>query len=150
MITYKDGDIFEDDADVLVNPVNCVGVMGKGLALEFKHRFPSMYDEYRKACDQKKMFPGGVLGVVDGGHTVVCLATKKHWRNPSEILWIILGLAKLKGMMKDYALDSVAIPMLGCGCGGLDWPDVRRAIESVFDVSHDLDVRVYGPPPEAE
>lgn len=97
-IIERDGDIFESGADILVNPVNCVGVMGKGLALEFKKRFPADFDEYKTACDMKLIWPGAGLLSHAHGQVIYHFPTKRHWRQPSDIEFVNLGLKHLKEM----------------------------------------------------
>lgn len=122
MITYRTGSIFDSTADVLVCPVNCVGVMGKGLALEFKKRFPNESDGYRVACSIGMINAGLVLAE----RSIRFAATKDHWRNPSKIEWVERCIIALTD--DTSAGRSVALPRLGCGCGGLDWADVEPLI----------------------
>lgn len=130
MIHLVNGDMFESGADILVNTVNCVGVMGKGVALEFKKRYPALFSAYKRYCSAKHLFPGGlfVWDCPEDGKTIVCLATKDHWRNPSEYEWIKKGLFLLKVFLEQHGKIKVAIPPLGCGCGGLNWEVVRGMI----------------------
>lgn len=136
MIHYiKDGDLFDSGADILVNTVNCVGVMGKGIALEFKRRFPEYYADYRKACNEGLVKPG-VCRLWIYKPIIISFPTKDHWRNPSKIEWIESGLKSLiqriatvqdNPFLKDAKV--VAIPALGCANGGLDWVEVKPLIE---------------------
>ncbi len=123
-ITTKHGSIFDSRAQVLVCPVNCVGVMGKGLALEFKRRFPYQCDRYFGLCRSDMFIPGGTYLAAG----VIFAATKKHWKDPSKIEWVDSALENIVGDMKylePTGARSVAIPQLGCGSGGLDWADVE-------------------------
>lgn len=114
--------IFDSGADYLVNPVNTVGVMGKGLALEFSKRRPGLLVAYKQACVQ------GVLSTHQPWiyKDVVCFATKQHWRNPSQLEWIKEGLSNL--VIPEG--KSIAFPRLGCGLGGLDWNEVKPLIDN--------------------
>lgn len=122
MIKIKIGNIFESDAKTLVNTVNCVGVMGKGIALEFKKRYPNMFEEYKMLCDSKKVIPGKPYLYNDIlGNSIINFPTKDHWRSPSHLDYIISGLDWFRENYKKYKIDSIAFPPLGCGNGGLDW-----------------------------
>ncbi len=128
------GDMFRSQAQVWVNPVNCVGVMGAGLAKKFANRFPGVLNSYRHACaEPKTLFPGNIIVLPQHDTTpppkwVVCFATKDHWRNPSKIEWIEAGLVVLVDWCKDHEISSLAIPAIGCGLGGLQWSVVRPMI----------------------
>lgn len=140
MITTKHGSIFDSTADVLVCPVNCVGVMGKGLALEFKRRWPDMYREYRKVCNDRWLRPGGVWlwrGTTD--LIIATAATKNHWKDPSNEIWVECCLRGIGDTLKDL---SIALPQLGCGCGGLDWAEVWPLYEKHLG-GLDADVEVW-------
>lgn len=136
MITIKHGSIFDSQAKVLVCPVNCVGVMGKGLALEFKRRWPKECRWYVTACGAGCMDPGTVLAE----SSIRFAATKNHWRDPSKIEWVEECLIALTD--DTDAGRSVAIPQLGCGCGGLDWADVWPLYEKHLG-GLDCDVEVW-------
>lgn len=135
-ITTKHGSIFDSRAKVLVCPVNCVGVMGKGLALEFKKRFTESCRWYITACHANCMEPGCVLAESN----IRFAATKKHWRNPSRLEWVEECLIALTDDVK--AGRSIALPQLGCGCGGLDWADVWPLYEKHLG-GLDCDVEVW-------
>ena len=135
------GDLLNSEAPILVNTVNCVGVMGAGIALQFRQRFPHNYAVYRRACDRKLLKPGGVLRVSDDGRTILNVATKDHWRNPSQLVWIE---QILHALYTTYAAtdDMIAMPLLGCGLGGLNPETVKLLIHRFFsDVS--VQVLVY-------
>lgn len=121
-ITTKHGSIFDSKAQVLVCPVNCVGVMGKGLALEFRKREPHFADWYMTICFQDAIRPGETLWCPQFNR--ILAATKGHWKWPTEIDWIDNILHEIEDTVYAYELPSIAIPQLGCGCGGLDWADV--------------------------
>lgn len=145
MIRFDDGDIFSSNADVIVNPVNTEGVMGKGLALEYKKRFPENYNAYAEYCHQGKLAGGAIFATFySQGPWVVNLATKERWRAPSRLEWVYQGLIALKKFIIERHAKSIAIPALGCGLGGLDWPSVREAIMQVLD-GVDAEIIVYPP-----
>lgn len=149
MINYKKGDILQSDAEALVNTVNTVGVMGKGIALQFKEAFPHNNKVYVKACKEKGLQPGKVLSVWDesllhGRKLIINFPTKVHWRQPSQYDYIERGLPALREVLRSEKVKSVAIPPLGCGHGGLEWNKVRAMIvEALEDL--DLDIQVYEP-----
>jgi O-acetyl-ADP-ribose deacetylase (regulator of RNase III) len=125
MIQFMHGNMFDVRADILVNPVNCVGVMGKGLALEFKRRWPEMFQAYRTACSQGRIRPGKVH-VWCRDAWIVNVPTKNDWREPSKYEYVRAGLMALREYVDtlSYA-PSIAVPALGCGNGGLDWMCVK-------------------------
>lgn len=149
MIRFVDGDIFESGAEALVNPVNCVGVMGAGLARQFKERFPANYRLYARECRSGRMVPGVVLptwtGIDRGPRWIINVPTKEDFRRPSRLGWVQDGLLDLARVVESKEIASVAIPMLGCGLGGLDWSDVRPLVVDAFRGLPDVDVMVYGP-----
>lgn len=133
MIEFVDGDFFDFDADVRVNTVNCVGVMGAGVALAFKNKYPEMFKEYVKQCKEKKITPGNPSVWKEGdmfskGIEIINFPTKDHWRNPSEYEYVESGLIWLSEYLKDRESLTVTLPALGCGHGGLDWEKVKRLI----------------------
>lgn len=133
MIKYTKGNLLEANAQALVNTVNTVGVMGKGIALQFKNRFPNNYKEYRAACKAGTFKTGQVLIVKEGDllnqKIIVNFPTKSHWKEKSKYEYITTGLIALKKAINDYNIESIAIPPLGCGNGGLDWSVVKEMIE---------------------
>ena len=137
-ITTKHGSIFDSKAAVLVCPVNCVGVMGKGLALEFKRRIPAIMETYKQLCNTNCFHPGDSVYLV-AHHTIVA-ATKGHWRDSTRIEWVDSCLADIA--RKPFC--SIAIPQLGCGCGGLDWADVWPLYERhLGGLDCDVEVWIY-------
>lgn len=148
MITFTKGDLFESQAEALVNPVNCVGVMGKGLALQFKKRFPENFRLYDAACAFREIQTGKmfVTQPMEPGapRWIINFPTKKHWSNPSKLEFIEDGLNYLRRFLIENHVNSVAIPALGSGLGGLDWKDVRRLIERELA---GLDTEIYVYPP---
>ncbi len=129
MLIYRRTSIFESPAQTLVNTVNCVGVMGKGLAHAFKEREPDMFRAYKRICDQHALEPGKLWLWRGRGSWVLNFPTKVHWRNPSRIEWIEQGLAKFVAAYADQGIAEISFPQLGCGNGNLDWADVRPVME---------------------
>lgn len=144
MIEYSTGSIFDSHCEALVNPVNCVGVSGAGLALEFKKRFPRAHLKYAEYCRAGNLDPGEAFTDYDYGHQLIFLATKKHWRDGSNLEWIRDGAVTLRELIGTLRLQSIAVPALGCGYGGLDWADVKAVIE---DELTGLKARVVVYPP---
>lgn len=137
----------------LVNPVNCVGVMGAGLALQFKRTWPDNFNAYAQACKSGLVRPGKVF-VFDLGSKVqsvprwiLNLPTKRHWRDASRLDDVEAGLADLVVQIRERGIDSVAIPPLGCGLGGLDWMEVRPRIMAAMTKLPQVRVLVFGPHP---
>ena len=148
MITYKEGNILDEKADALVNTVNTVGIMGKGIALQFKLAFPENYKAYKDAVNRNEIVPGKVQIVpvndINGVKYIVNFPTKAHWRYPSKIKWIEDGLNDLKIKLLKSDIKSIAIPPLGCGNGGLTWNNVKPLIEQYL-IGLDIDIIVYEP-----
>lgn len=119
-IELKHGSIFDSKAEVLVCPVNCVGVMGKGLALEFKRRDPVMFRWYNEECKANRFKPG-MCYMWQGTWLAT---TKLHWREKSKHCWVGNSLREIAMCVRSAHISSIAIPQLGCGCGGLDWDEV--------------------------
>ena len=133
-------------AAAIVNPVNCVGVMGKGLALQFKEEYPDNYSAYRKACLSGEVTPGSMfLYEEKSGKLIINFPTKDNWQNPSELSYIDKGLDDLVRTIQEKNIKSVAIPAIGCGLGGLDWNVVLPLIESKLIVLKDIELQVYEP-----
>ena len=153
-IIHSSGNFLEADAQALVNPVNCVGVMGKGLALQFKHAFPDSFAAYRAACTRGVVVPGRMFvtetGLVTGPHLLIHFPTKRHWRDRSLLEDIDTGLTALVAKVSARGLRSLAVPALGCGLGGLDWDTVRPLIGEAFAALPDVRVLLYGPQEVAE
>lgn len=143
MIVRRRGDILKSDAEALVNTVNCVGVMGKGVALQFKETFPDMFRAYARACKAGEVRPGKmftVKSVKDGQiRIIINFPTKDHWRGKSRYADIEMGLQALRDEIVKLGIKSIAIPPLGCGNGGLDWAKVGPMIEERLA---DLDVQI--------
>lgn len=129
MINYRKSDIFSSEAQTLVNTVNCVGVMGKGIAKEFKIRNPEMFQAYKAICDEKLLVPGKLWLWRQQMPWVLNFPTKNHWRGPSKLSWIEAGLDKFAKTYREKGITSISFPKLGCGNGGLDWNEVRPIME---------------------
>jgi O-acetyl-ADP-ribose deacetylase (regulator of RNase III) len=145
MITFVQGNLFDSAAQVLTNTVNCVGVMGKGIALEFKGRYPAMFTEYRSRCERGEVRPGQPYLWEDDRVQILNFPTKRDWRESSRLEDIDQGLQYLVRHYQDMGIQSIALPPLGCGNGGLRWNDVRSLIETHLGALEDLDVYVYEP-----
>lgn len=142
--------LFDSSATVLINPVNCVGVMGKGLALSFRQMFPKNYRAYCLACKNKTFKPGTVLHFYENGIHIINFPTKRHWRNHSRIDDIKTGLEATRDFVNsrlDLAEAMIAMPKIGCGNGGLDWEVVGVLVHEIL---HDLPnrINVYGETPQ--
>ncbi len=149
MIRFAHGNLLDANVDALVNAVNTAGVMGKGIALMFRERFPENYRAYVAACKRKALTAGRMfvteLQDPSRPHWIINFPTKAHWRNPSKIEWIEAGLQDLKRVIEEKKIKSIAIPALGSGNGGLNWRDVRPLIESSMGNLPDVDVVIYEP-----
>ena len=145
MVTFVKGDIFQSPAQVLTNTVNCVGVMGKGVALEFKNRFPRLYNDYQQKCDKGQVVPGKPYLWEDDSVQILNFPTKRHWRDNSLLQDIEDGLKDIALSYERLGIQSIAMPALGCGLGGLKWSEVQPLIEKHLGGIPDLDVYVYEP-----
>ena len=150
MIEYKVGDMFTEDVEALVNSVNCVGVMGRGIALQFKNVFPENFKAYAEACSREEVQPGRMFvfetGQMIGAPSyIINFPTKRHWRGKSRMEDIETGLQALAHEVTERNIRSIAIPPLGSGLGGLDWSMVRSRIETALSDLDDLRVVVFEP-----
>lgn len=149
MIEYKTGNILVEDAEALVNTVNCVGIMGRGIALQFKKAFPENFKAYEAACRRRELQPGRMFVFTTDQLTnpryIINFPTKRHWRGKSRLSDIEAGLDALVNEIKGRGIRSIAIPPLGSGLGGLDWSDVRRRIEEALSNLDDVRVVVFEP-----
>lgn len=147
MIEFVKGDILDSFCEAIVNTVNCHGRMGRGLALLFKRRFPAMFCAYKRDCDNDRVRVGTMhLWKNPLGGWVVNFPTKDHWREPSRMEWIVAGLQDLAAVVREKGIQSLAIPPLGCGLGGLHWYQVRAEIVRAHDQYwQDMKVVVYEP-----
>lgn len=150
-LSFTTGDLLKAEADAIVNTVNCVGVMGKGIALQFKKKWPDNYKAYKKACDAGLVRPGKMhvhdLGRFAGRpYHIINFPTKDHWRGGSQLSFIEEGLKDLVRVVREQGIRSIAIPPLGCGNGGLDWEVVRPLIEAAFaPLANEVQVLAYAP-----
>ena len=140
MIEYVEGNIFNSPAQVIVNPVNTVGVMGKGIALEFKNRYPIMFEKYKTACEKHMLTIGKLMLVSAPDHLLLLFPTKESWRYPSKLSYIELGLKRFCDYYAQRGITSIAFPKLGCGNGELDWEEVKPLMERYLK---DLPIDVY-------
>lgn len=149
MITYTQGNLLEADAEALVNTVNTVGIMGKGIALMFKERFPQNMAEYARACKVKQVHVGKMFitetSELIGPRWIVNFPTKQHWRAKSQMQWIQDGLVDLRHFLEDNQVKSIAIPPLGAGQGGLSWPEVKIEIEKALSGITTTHIMIYEP-----
>ena len=149
MLRFTTGDILAEDAEALVNTVNCVGVMGRGVALQFKKAFPENFRAYAKACQRGEVRLGSMFvfqtGTLTNPRTIINFPTKRHWRGNSRIEAIDAGLKDLGHVIREHGIRSIALPPLGCGLGGLDWGIVRPRIEEALASFNNLDVVVFEP-----
>jgi len=150
MFEYKTGNIVSEDVEALVNTVNCVGIMGRGIALQFKNAFPENFRVYESACRRGELQPGRLLvfktNDLSNPKYIINFPTKRHWRGRSRLSDIEAGLQALVGEIRALDIKSVAIPPLGSGLGGLDWTDVRPKIEAAMQLlSNDTRIIVFEP-----
>ena len=149
MIKLTQGNLLRAEAEALVNTVNCVGYMGKGIALQFKKAFPENYEAYRLACQQKAVLPGRMFVWESGDmlhrQIIINFPTKRHWRQSSRMEDIEAGLGALVDEVRNRGIKSIAIPPLGCGLGGLAWSEVKPKIEAAFAELPEVEVLLYAP-----
>jgi O-acetyl-ADP-ribose deacetylase (regulator of RNase III) len=149
MIRFTTGNLLEAEAEALVNTVNTVGVMGKGIALMFKESFPENFKAYALACEKGEVKLGKMFVThrsdLLGPEWIINFPTKQHWRYPSKLKWIEEGLDDLKRVVRERNIRSIALPPLGAGNGGLEWSDVRALVERSLSELSDVDVLVFEP-----
>ena len=149
MIKYKTGDILSEGTEALVNTVNCVGIMGRGVALQFKRAFPANFKAYADRCKRDEIRPGRVFVFETGAlvypRYIINFPTKRHWRGKSRIEDIESGLQSLVQEIRSRGIRSIAVPPLGSGLGGLSWRDVRTRIEAALEMFDDVEVVVFEP-----
>jgi O-acetyl-ADP-ribose deacetylase (regulator of RNase III) len=154
MIEYKTGNLLVEPVEALVNTVNCVGVMGRGVALQFKNKYAQNYKAYAVACKQGEVQPGQMFVVqisqLTNPRYIINFPTKRHWRGKSRIEDIQSGLLALAQEVTDRNIQSLALPPLGCGLGGLPWSEVKPLIQSVFANLPNVQVVVFEPSAEHE
>lgn len=149
MIEYKHGNILHEDAEALINTVNCMGIMGRGIALQFKNAFPENFKAYVKACKKNEVQPGKMFvfetGQLANPRFIINFPTKRHWRSKSRIEDIEAGLRDLVDTIQKHRIHSIAIPPLGSGLGGLDWSIVKSRIHAALRSLSDIHVIIYEP-----
>ena len=150
MLYVVDEDIFKRPAHIYVNPVNCEGICGAGLALTFKRLFPENYAIYKHVCESGMLSPGDVLlkqeYKINGNVYYICnFATKDSWRHKSKLEYIRNGMKKLISEAKEIGAKAIRIPALGCGCGGLNWPGVLKVIEEETIGTDEIDFYLMSP-----
>lgn len=152
MIEFKTGDIFAERVEALVNSVNCVGVMGRGIALEFKNRFPKNYQAYRAACQRGDVQPGNMFvyeflepSFAPAPRYIINFPTKRHWRSKSKLADIEAGLDALANEIREREIRSIAVPALATDLGGLSWTDVRPAMEAALGGLDSTNIYVFVP-----
>ena len=149
MFRLVQGNLLECQAEALVNTVNTEGIMGKGVALQFRHAFPEMYKAYRKACKDGEVQPGKMfifkVPSTKNPQYIINFPTKRSWKSKSRMEDIEMGLRNLVADVRRLEIRSVAIPPLGCGLGGLYWPEVRQRMQLAFQESPNVDWLVYEP-----
>jgi len=149
MIEFTTGDILRADAEALVNTVNCVGIMGRGIALQFKNDFPANFTAYEAACASEDVQPGKMFvfetGTLGNPKFIINFPTKRHWRGKSRMEDIDSGLKALVEEIRKRGIRSIAIPPLGSGLGGLNWAEVRPRIEAALRGINDLHVSIFEP-----
>lgn len=145
LVVRASGNLFDSQAQTLVNAVNCVGIMGKGIAWQFKHRYPRMFLDYAARCKRGEVHLGEPYAFpVGGGKLVLNFPTKGHWREASRLQDIVTGLEFLEGNYQQMGITSLAVPPLGCGNGGLAWREVGPVLrESLSRLS--IPVELYEP-----
>jgi O-acetyl-ADP-ribose deacetylase (regulator of RNase III) len=150
MIEIVDGDLLEAKVEALVNAVNVMGVMGVGIALQFREKYPGMFKAYARACKSGEVVIGKmhVFDLGDSGgdpRWIINFPTKQHWREPSQLSYVTEGLTDLIYQVRRLKIRSIAIPPLGCGLGGLQWTEVRPLIEEAFAELPDVRVLLFEP-----
>jgi len=145
MINVKIGNLFESKATTIVNTVNCVGIMGKGIALDFKNRYPDMFNEYVELCRNNQIKPGEPYIYRDLiGTSIINFPTKDHWKSPSKLSYVVAGLKWFVENYKKLEISSIAFPPLGCGNGGLSWevvgPIMYKALKGL-----PIEIEIYAP-----
>ena len=149
MIKFLQGNLLDAPVGAVVNTVNTVGVMGKGIALMFKEAFPENFRDYEAACKRREVRVGHMFvtenAAFEGPRWIINFPTKQHWRQPSKMEWISEGLQDLRKVIEEKGIQSIALPPLGCGNGGLEWSEVRPEIEKSLAQMGDVEVLVFEP-----
>ena len=146
---FTQGNLLEARVDAVVNTVNTVGVMGKGIALMFKERFPENYKAYAAACKAEAVRVGQMFVTasveLEGPRWIINFPTKQQWYQPTRLEWVRSGLVALKNVIREKQIKSIALPPLGCGNGGLDWAVVRPLIEATLNDLSGVEVLIFEP-----
>ena len=137
------GNLFDTSCQTVVNTVNCVGVMGKGIALHFRFRYPQMFESYVRCCDKGELRPGRLQLWTKSHPWILNFPTKLHWKHPSKLEYIEEGLAKFADTYQQRKITSIAFPQLGTSCGGLAWDDVRKLMVDALEPLPNLEVEIY-------
>lgn len=137
------GNLFNSKAQALVNTVNCVGVMGKGIALEFRRRFPDMFEQYQAACSNGKYLPGEIYFIEDREKLIINCAIKDHWRNPSKIEWLDSCLTKFVNAYSKFEITSVAFPWMGAQNGNLPLHQIQETMHNYLDDLPTIQIEIY-------
>jgi O-acetyl-ADP-ribose deacetylase (regulator of RNase III) len=149
MLNYKAGDLFKANAEAIVNTVNCVGAMGRGIALQFKKAYPANYKAYEIACKHKQIVPGKMFvfetAEMLNPKFIINFPTKRHWRGKSRLEDIESGLKDLRTVIEKNNIKSIAIPPLGSGLGGLNWSEVKNLIEKALNHLEEVNIIVFEP-----
>ena len=149
MVEFTREDILAAEVEALVNAVNCVGIMGRGIALQFRKKYPDNFKVYKSTCDRNALRPGKMLTFAIDGLTnpryIINFPTKVHWKGKSRLEYIEQGLEALTVEVRRLCIHSIALPPLGCGLGGLEWPDVKACIVTAFAALPDVRVLLYEP-----
>jgi O-acetyl-ADP-ribose deacetylase (regulator of RNase III) len=145
MITYVASNLYTSPAQVLVNTVNTQGMMGKGVAAEFKRIYPKMFEQYRDLCERKEIDIGVLWIYKTPRKWILNFPTKKHWRNPSKPEYIEAGLKKFYNQFSEVGIHSIAFPALGCGNGGLDWQTTVKALMEKYLNKIPIDIFIHLP-----
>jgi O-acetyl-ADP-ribose deacetylase (regulator of RNase III) len=148
VIRFVQGNLFDSQAEALVNAVNTVGVMGRGVALEFKNRFPENDSAYRAACKRDELIVGKMFVVetsLEQPRWIINFPTKQHWRNPSKLEFVRDGLEDLVRVIEALKITSVALPALGCGTGRLEWKTVRALLGAALEPVDHVAFEIFEP-----
>ena len=150
-MTYKEvrGSIFNSKAQAFVNTVNCVGVMGKGIALEFRRRYPKMFKEYRRVCEKGELQPGQILPYQEGGTWILNFAIKNDWKQPSKVEWMESCLKEFISSYRDMGIKSAAFPWMGAMNGGIPIEIIKKVMRNYLSNLTDIDIEVYDFEPDA-
>ena len=150
-MTYKEvrGSIFNSKAQAFVNTVNCVGVMGKGIALEFRRRYPKMFKEYRRVCEKGELQPGQILPYQEGGTWILNFAIKNDWKQPSKVEWMESCLKEFISSYRDMGIKSAAFPWMGAMNGGIPIEIIKKVMRNYLSNLTDIDIEVYDFDPDA-